>query len=437
MELLLDQAMQQGFLGMSTDGLPFHYLANTPHTDKRIPTQFANFKEIKRLLRVVRHYDRVWQTTPIIENRLAALYYFTLTSGRLYGKPLKTSALSSVELAAFPKASRGFIKLAALLNSKLFDGRLHFQALGTNFRVWSDGIVSPLYEELPACSRLIALEYDVEQGRQALMNDPLWVAQFRHDWNQGRNGNDFASWKARMGMPDNLVLRDANVLIFDGAPVADWDGETMQQVLERVQRFKSGESMAARSESERDAFEQFPAVLRDDADFMLHLMRNYDKRFRFYADVGNVGNEATLRTLLDKNSLPGFNDSGAHITNMAFFDANLMSLKLAREQGDMTVARMVQRLTREPAELFGLDVGTLDIGAQADIVLINPEQLDGWQPDDTRVFEYRELFDHKQMLNRPEGIVAAVFIHGEHVFDGSDVTEALGTRRLGRALRAA
>jgi len=69
--------------------------------------------------------------------------------------------------------------------------------------------------------------------------------------------------------------------------------------------------------------------------------------------------------------------------------------------------------------------------------LINPEQLDGWQPDDTRVFEYRELFDHKQMLNRPEGIVAAVFIHGEHVFDGSDVTEALGTRRLGRALRAA
>ena len=38
MERLLDQAMQQGYVGMSTDGLPFHYLANAPHTDKRIPT---------------------------------------------------------------------------------------------------------------------------------------------------------------------------------------------------------------------------------------------------------------------------------------------------------------------------------------------------------------------------------------------------------------
>ena len=33
----------QGYLGMSTDGLPFHYLANAPHTDKRIPTQYASF----------------------------------------------------------------------------------------------------------------------------------------------------------------------------------------------------------------------------------------------------------------------------------------------------------------------------------------------------------------------------------------------------------
>ena len=39
METLLEQAMDQGYLGMSTDGLPFHYLANAPHTDKRIPTQ--------------------------------------------------------------------------------------------------------------------------------------------------------------------------------------------------------------------------------------------------------------------------------------------------------------------------------------------------------------------------------------------------------------
>ena len=49
MEDLLREAMDQGYLGMSTDGLPFHYLANAPNTDKRIPTQFASFAEMKRL----------------------------------------------------------------------------------------------------------------------------------------------------------------------------------------------------------------------------------------------------------------------------------------------------------------------------------------------------------------------------------------------------
>jgi N-acyl-D-aspartate/D-glutamate deacylase len=95
METLLEEAMQQGYLGLSTDGLPFHYLANEPHTDKRIPTQFASFGELRRLLKIVRRHDRVWQTTPILENRLTALLYFTLTSGLLFGRTLKVSALSA------------------------------------------------------------------------------------------------------------------------------------------------------------------------------------------------------------------------------------------------------------------------------------------------------------------------------------------------------
>ena len=44
-----------------------------------------------------------------------------------------------------------------------------------------------------------------------------------------------------------------------------------------------------RSDAEREAFDRFPKVLRDDADFMLHMMRTYDKSFRFYADIANKG----------------------------------------------------------------------------------------------------------------------------------------------------
>ncbi|MDG1653767.1 MAG: amidohydrolase family protein [Luminiphilus sp.] len=435
MEQILEGAMQLGYLGLSTDGLPFHYLSNDPHTDKRIPTQFASFKELRRLLKVVRKYDRVWQTTPIIENRLKALFYFTLTSGRLFGKPLKTSALSAMQMTAAPNASKLFLGVAKLLNSKFLDGRLHFQALGTNFRVWSDGIVSPLFEELSSTAELISLEYDDYEGRQRLMNDTDWVARFRKEWRHGRAGGDFASWKAKRGMPDSLVIREPEKLIFDGAPCSEWDGESFAEVMARAQRFKSGDTGAARSEDERACFDRIVLELRDDADFALHMLRTYDKGFRFYADVANAGNNATLEFLLHENTLPGFNDSGAHITNMAFFDSNLMSLKLAKEQGEGVVAQVVRRLTKDPADVFGINAGTLEIGARADMVIINPDALDGWEPDQTRVLEYREIFEHQQMVNRPEGIVESVYVAGQQAWDGLlGATNALGQQPLGRYL---
>ena len=435
MEQILAGAMELGYLGISTDGLPFHYLSNDPHTDKRIPTQFASFKELRRLLKVVRNYDRVWQTTPIIENRLKALFYFSLTSGRLFGKPLKTSALSAMEMTAAPNSSKLFLGVAKLLNSKLLDGRLHFQALGTNFRVWSDGIVSPLFEELSSTAELIALEYDDYEGRQRLMHDPEWVERFRKEWRHGRTGDDFASWKAKRGLPDSLVIREPEKLIFDGAPCSNWNGESFADVMARAQKFQAGDPSVVRSESEREAFEKIDLPLADDADFALHMLRSYDKSFRFYADVANAENRSTLEFLLHENTLPGFNDSGAHITNMAFFDSNLMSLKLAKEQGEDVVAKVVKRLTKDPADTFGLDAGSLAIGARADMVLINPEALDGWEPDQTRELVYRDIFEHEQMVNRPVGIVDSVYISGELAWDGEyGAGEALGTKPLGQYL---
>ena len=435
MEQILEGAMELGYLGLSTDGLPFHYLSNDPHTDKRIPTQFASFKELRRLLNVVRKYDRVWQTTPIIENRLKALFYFTLTSGRLFGKPLKTSALSAMEMTAAPNSSKLFLGVAKLLNSKLLDGRLHFQALGTNFRVWSDGIVSPLFEELSSTAELIALEYDDFEGRKRLMHDPEWVERFRKEWRHGRTGDDFASWKAKRGLPDSLVIREPEKLIFDGAPCSEWDGESFADVMARAQKFQAGDSSVARSDAEREAFEKIELPLIDDADFALHMLRSYDKSFRFYADVANAENRSTLEFLLHENTLTGFNDSGAHITNMAFFDSNLMSLKLAKEQGEDVVAKVVKRLTKDPADTFGLDAGSLAIGSRADMVLINPQAFDGWEPDQTRELVYREIFEHEQMVNRPVGIVDSVYISGELAWGGeSGPGEALGAKPLGQYL---
>jgi hypothetical protein len=58
-------------------------------------------------------------------------------------------------------------------------------------------------------------------------------------------------------------------------------------------------------------------------------------------------------------------------------------------------------------------------------------------PIKTRKLIHREIFYHDQMVNRPEGIVDAVWINGVKAWDGNDVTLSLGRERLGRALRAA
>ena len=114
-----------------------------------------------------------------------------------------------------------------------------------------------------------------------------------------------------------------------------------------------------------------------------------------------------------------------------------MSLKLAQQDSLATVSTMVKRLTSEPAAFFGLDVGSLEIGAQADIVLLDPQALSQWDDNDSREFNYRELFDHKQLVSRSDGVVSHVLIRGESVWQDGDFTAALGSQQLGRALRAA
>ena len=183
-------------------------------------------------------------------------------------------------------------------------------------------------------------------------------------------------------------------------------------------------SLAARTPAEA----RLPAPTADDADFMLHLLRRYDRNFRYWIDAANVGNRATLDLLLEENALPGFSDSGAHITNMSFFDANLMALKLAQQRSLQTVATMVRRLTSEPAAFFGLDVGNLAIGAQADITMIDPKALAAWDDNANRRLEYRDIFQHQQMVSRSDGVVTRVLINGEVAWDWDQIKDSRNFR---------
>ena len=93
---VIEKGMEEGYVGFSTDALPFHYLANQPNTHKQIPTQFAPFGELKFLTGIVRRWERVWQATPPKDSPAQVFKTFSLTSGRLHGKPLKLAAVAKL-----------------------------------------------------------------------------------------------------------------------------------------------------------------------------------------------------------------------------------------------------------------------------------------------------------------------------------------------------
>lgn len=422
MRELLEAAMKQGYAGFSTDAIPFHYLANAPHTDRRIPTQYAGTGELRSLLDIVRSHDRVWQCTPDAARRFTTFLRFFFTSGRLFRRPLRTSALTAVDLTHERRTWRLFPWIARLLNSRLVDGRFHFQVLGTPFRMYAEGAICPIFEEFTSTRQLMSLEIEDAEGRRALMATTEFAALFVREWHDRGAVSTFN--------------RDLDALHVERCPVPEWCGETFAAVLRRLRDFQTGNAAAARSAAESEAFASFPPRIARDGEFLLHLLRRYDRDLRWWFVVANDRPEILKRLLFDEYLLPGFNDSGAHLINLAFFDANLLTLQLAARESPELVARAVRRLTREPAEFFGVDAGRIDPGAQGDLVLVDPQALLRYDTDANRRMVRRDIFEHDQLVNRSDGVVTAVFIAGEQVWDGHDFTAALGTRRLGRVLTA-
>ncbi len=435
MAQLLNKAMTEGYAGFSTDSLPFHYLANDPHRRTRIPTQWTTREELRVLTHVVRRHDRVWQGTPPKDNPVEVVKMFLFTSGRWYGKPLRTTFLTSMDV----HTDRTVLPLGKLLsrvmNSRLVDGRFRMQALAAEFKVWADGPLTPLFEEIPELRELNEPDLEDADARRAILDDPSWQQRFREVWMAGKDGKGLAGLRRRLGYEEHAVPRDLHLLVLDGeTPCPEWKGLTFAEVLDIAQRHQAtGEG--ARSDAERAALDAMPAEI-DDAGLVMHLFRTYDLDLRWYAVTAN-GDPAKLEdALFFEHNLPGFNDSGAHLTNMAFYDANLRGMQIAARRGMDMLAWHIKRLTSEPAQFWDVDAGTLDVGAVADVVIIDPAALMTWDPDTTIRVEYREEFDNHQMVNRPEGIVTHTVLGGRVAWEDGELAPEVGKVRLGRTLLA-
>lgn len=434
MEQLLEQAMVEGYPGFSTDALPFHFLSEDPNRKIKIPSQFGGYRELKRLTTVLRRHDRLWQATPPKNSPPAVFRNFLLTSGRLHGKPLKITAVAALDVAANRSLRRLALALTAILNSKAVNGRFRFQALAAPFKVYWDGPINPLAEELPALRELNEIDLEDRDGRLALIDDPAFRKRFAAMWMTGKTGFGPSRLKRLLKAEALAFDRDMSEMVFHAGGPDIWTGETFSDVFDRFRAWRSDPGLA-RSAEERAAFEAMGEDALTEPGFMLHLFREYDLGLRWWTISANRDPKIVRELLNHPKILPGFNDSGAHITNMAFYDGNLRCLQIAQRDGLDRVAAQVKRLTSEPADFIGVDAGRIEIGDRADVTLIDPDRLAAYDSEANARFIWREEYQHEQMVNRSEGVVAAVFVGGERVFTPEGFKPAAGGRTLGRALR--
>ncbi len=429
MKTLLDTAMRQGYAGFSTDALPFHFLANDPNRDKQIPTQFAPFSEIKALTSIVRDYDRVWQATPPKDSPINVVKSFLLSCGLFHKKPLKTTVVAALDVSSNRTIVKQGKLLSRILNSRLLNGKFHLQALAAPFKVWSDGAFSPLAEEIDELRELIETDLEDRPRRAEILADPDFQKRFKAMWMSGKQGFNLARLKRKLRVEGYAFDRSFPDMLVEGCPAQSWEGYSFQTLFDQC---ISGTLDFGGQNDVKDYF----AYVVDEADFIIAALRAFDTDIVWSTVTANRDPEMTRKLLMDPLLLPGFNDSGAHLTNMAFYDGNLRALKLAQQGGTGDVSYMVKRLTKDVADIFGVRAGSIDIGEPADLVMIDPEALDTYEAENHVARIYREEFEHEQLVNRSDGVVMATIIGGKIIWQDGTFSKQINIEKYGRVLTA-
>ena len=436
MKETLKKALKSGYAGFSTDALPFHYLAAQPHCEKTIPTQFAKYNELKQLAQVVREQESTWQATPPKDSVFGTLRTFLLTSGRLHGKPLRTTVVAALDIANNWKLSRMVKTLSGLLNSKLIQGDFHMQALGAPFKIWSDGAITPIAEEIPELRRLNETDLEDRETRRMIMNEPEYIKLFKSMWMRGKQGWNLDRLKRILNIEDFAFNRTLADMTVDRCPQKNWQGMDFQSLFNRVLSIKQNQFDDVLTKAEEKLVKTDFFWVADEGDFMLQMLRTFDTDLSWSTVTANRDLKVVRELLMDPKLLPGFNDSGAHLTNMAFYDVNLRSLQLAAEGGDEDVAYMVKRLTKDAADVFGVAGGTIYEGDVADLILIDPKKLQDYDGEKNVQRVHREEFKHEQLVNRSDDVVPLVMIGGHTAWENNNFDSDLGQKPMGRLLRA-
>lgn len=396
-ERRLEDALDAGFLGVSTMTNPWDKLDGDRYRSRSLPSTYSSWKEFRGLSRVLRRRGRVLQGVPNLNKKYDIAFYLATATG-LGRKPLRVSLLAAADTKAEPWVQRIFEPLAILAN-KIGRGRFTWQHLPTTFRVWADGIDLVVFEEFGSGRE--ALHLREEMGRNELLSDESYRRWFRRDFDRR--------------FSPRVWHRD-----FDDAEITECpDSELVGMMIGQVAR-------------DRDLH---------PVDCYLDLVVEHGTKLRWKTNIANTRPQVQDEMVNRYGITIGFSDAGAHLRNMAFYNFGIRLLnRVHQAQGQrkpfMTVEKAVFKLTGELGEFYGIDAGRIQVGDRADIVVVDPAGLND-EVDSYHEELMPEFGGLSRMVNRNDAAVTATLVSGEPVFVRGEFVEGYGTTLgTGRFLRA-
>ncbi|MFE3224390.1 amidohydrolase family protein [Nocardia sp. NPDC059228] len=397
MEHKLTEALDAGFVGMSSQQLLFDKLDGEVCRSRTLPSTYATGKERRRLNRILRDRKRALQGGPDVAKPQSMLGMAASSLG-FFRPKLKVSLLSAADIKAIPGVVKVFPLLGRIING--LGGDFRWQHLPVPFEVYSDGIDLPVFEEFGSGAAALHLSNQLEERRE-LLADENYRRWFRKDYDK--------KWGPRVWHRDFF---DAEIT---ECPDASVIGKTFGQV-----------GVDRGGVHPVDAF--------------LDLVVEYGPKVRWRTTISNHRPEVLDVLAADPSVQLGFSDAGAHLRNMAFYNFGLRLLERvhkAQQAGRpfMTVEHAVHRVSGELADWYDLDAGHLREGDRADVLIIDPARLD----DSLEAYAESPIpeFDNlSRMVNRNDDTVTAVLVNGEFVFGLGEKADTLGKERTGEFLRA-
>ncbi|MCA2320524.1 amidohydrolase family protein [Mycobacterium intracellulare] len=401
MAALLDEALDAGLLGMSGMDAAIDKLDGERFRSRALPSTFATWRELRKLIKVLRKRGRILQSAPNLQNPILSLMFF-LTSSRIFGrgKGVRMSMLVSADAKSMPLAVHTFGLGTRVLNT-LLRSSVRFQHLPVPFELYSDGIDLPVFEEFGAGTAALHLRDQLQ--RNELLADEAYRRRFRREFD-------------RVKLGPSLWHRDFHDAVIVECPDASLIGKSFGAIADE------------RGLHPLDAFLDV-------------LVENGERNVRWTTIVANHRPKQLDKLAADPSIHMGFSDAGAHLRNMAFYNFALRMLKRTQDAHRagapfLSIQQAVHRLTGELAEWFGIDAGTLRVGDRADFVVIDPAGLD------ESVDRYHEeavpfYGGLRRMVNRNDHAVVATGVGGVVVFGGGRFRDGYGqTVTSGRYLRA-